>query len=300
MKILKICGIVVGVHVLALLMIISPGCSASKGQSTPAVAPEKSEAPAPVAAPADLTMPVAAPAPVPAPDASAPSSGILYSPTRPGTPAASALETPPVTGVTPATTYTVVSGDNLSTIAKKNHLKSSELAKANNLRSGSPLHIGQKLLIPAKAESVRTSPAAAKADAAPAPAAASPAAMPAAGPAKAPGESVKHTVKSGETLGAIARKYGVRVGDIATANAITDPQKIHAGQELIIPGGSVRAGKSSAAKAAKPAAAPAPAPAAPAESAPAPAAAAPVPAPAGNDIPVIKIDDAAPAAAPKP
>ncbi len=300
MKILKICGIVVGVHVLALLMIISPGCSASRAQSTPAAAPAKPDAPAPVAAPADLTMPApaAAPAPVPAGDAAAPSSGILYSPTRPGTPAATALETPPVTGVTPATAYTVVSGDNLSTIAKKNHLKASELAKANNLRSGSPLHIGQKLLIPAKAESARTSPASAAASAPAAPAAASSAAAPAAGAAKPPGESVKHTVKSGETLGAIARKYGVRVGDIATANAITDPQKIHAGQELIIPGGSARAGKSTAPKAAKAASAPAAAPAAPAETAPA---SAPAPAPAASDVPVIKIDDApAPAAAPKP
>jgi LysM repeat protein len=303
MKILKICGIVVGVHVMALLMIVSPGCSASKGQSTPAAAAAKSDAPAPVPAPADLTLPApaAAPAPVAAADAPAPASGILYSPTRPGTTAATALETPAVTGVTPATAYTVVSGDNLSTIAKKNHLKPSELAKANSLRSGSPLHIGQKLLIPAKAESARTGPAAAKPESAPAPAASS-AALPTAGAAKASGESVKHTVKSGETLGAIARKYGVRMGDIATANAITDPQKIRPGQELIIPGGSAHVGKSSAVKAAKPAAAPAKAPAAPAESAPAPAAAAPTPAaaPSANDIPVIKIDDAAPAPAPKP
>jgi len=292
MKILKICGIVVGVHVLALLMIVSPGCSASKAQSTPA----KADAPAPVAAPADLTMPApaAAPAPVPAGDAAAASSGILYSPTRPGTPAATALETPPVTGVTPASTYTVVARDNLSTIAKKNHLKVSELAKANSLRSGSPLHIGQKLIIPAKADSGPAAPAAPAASST-----AAPAAAPAAGSAKAPGESVKYTVKSGETLGAIARKYGVRVGDIAAANTITDPQKIHAGQELIIPGGTLRAGKSSAPKAAKTASAPAAAPAAPAETAPAPAAA---PVPAASDVPVIKIDDApsAPAAAPKP
>jgi LysM repeat protein len=299
MKILKICGIVVGVHLMALLMIMSPGCSASRGQSTPAAAAAKTDAPAPVPAPADLTMPAAAPAPVAAGEAPASASGILYSPTRPGTSAATALETTPVTGVTPATTYTVVSGDNLSTIAKKNHLKSAELAKANSLRAGSPLHIGQKLLIPAKAEAARPGPAAGKPESAPAPAASS-AALPAGGAAKPAGESVKHTVKSGETLGAIARKYGVRVGDIATANAITDPQKIHAGQELIIPGGSAHAGKSAAPKAAKPAAAPAMAPAAPAESAPAAAVPAPAAAPAPTDIPVIKIDDAAPAPAPKP
>jgi LysM repeat protein len=292
MKILKVVGIVAGVHALALLVIFAnPGCSSSKGQSAapaePAPAPAPAAAPAPVAAP-ELALPAPAAAPVAA-DAAAPSSGILYSPTRPGTPAATALETQPVTGVTPATTYTVVSRDNLSTIAKKNHLKVSELAAANNLRVGSPLHLGQKLIIPSKPGAV----AAAAPEGAPAPAAA-----PAAGPAKPAGESVRYTVKPGETLGAIARKYGVKVGDIARANTISDPAKIHPGQELIIPGGSVRAGKSGAAKAPK-----APSAAAPAESAPAAApAAAPPPeaAPAPTEIPVIKLDDSTPAPAPKP
>jgi LysM repeat protein len=42
-------------------------------------------------------------------------------------------------------------------------------------------------------------------------------------------------VKQNETLSQIARKYGVSRADIATANNITDPRTIHAGQELIIP-----------------------------------------------------------------
>jgi LysM repeat protein len=42
--------------------------------------------------------------------------------------------------------------------------------------------------------------------------------------------------RPGETLGAIARKYGVKQGDIAVANNITDPRKIQPGQELVIPG----------------------------------------------------------------
>src|SRR5580698_9593899 len=207
----------------------------------------------------DITPPAAAaPAPVAAGDAPS-SAGIFYSPTRPGTPAAAALEVEPVSGVTPATTYTVVSRDNLSTIAKKNHLKVSELAEANHLRAGSPLHVGQKLLIPSKASA---GPAAAAGAPPEAPAAPAEAMAAAAAPAKPAGESIKYTVKPGETLGAIAHKYGVRVGDIAKANTISDPAKIHPGQELIIPaGGTPRASKSAAAKAAKSAAA-APAPAA--------------------------------------
>jgi LysM repeat protein len=294
MKILRVVGIVAGVHAFAFFVIFaSPGCSSSKGQPAPgtASAPSPDTAPAPVAAaPSAIAMP--APAPV---AADATSSGILYSPTRPGTPAAEALETQPVTGVTPASTYTVVSRDNLSTIAKKNHLKVSELAAANNLRTTSPLHVGQKLIIPTKAGA----PAPEAAASAPTDLAAPPAAAAAeAAAAKPAGESIKYTVRPGETLGAIARKFHVKVGDVARANTISDPAKIHPGQELVIPGGTIRAGKSSAAKAAKTAASAAPAASA---SAPAPApepAAAPAPAPAANDIPVIKIDDSPPAAKP--
>lgn len=296
MKILKVVGIVAGIHALALLVIFAnPGCSSSKGQSTPPDAPAKSDASAPVAVPANNP----APAPVAAADASVPSA-ILYSPTRPGTPAATALEVQPVAGVTPATTYTVVGGDNLSTIAKKHHLKASELAAANSLRAGATLHVGQKLVIPSKADSGASASSAAAAGPA-ASAAPPPAAPAAAGPAKPAGESIKHIVKSGETLGAIARKYGVRVGDIATANAISDPQKIHPGQELIIPGGSIRAPKSAAPKAAKPGPASAATAAPPETPPPAPApAAAGAATPAAGDVPVIKIDDAPPAPAPKP
>ena len=233
MKILKVVGAVAGVHALAFLVIFaSPGCSSSKGQSTPPPAPAKSDAPAPGAAPAAISMPAAAPAPAPGP-ASDTASSIRYSPTRPGTPAAAALETEPVTGVTPATTYTVVSRDSLSVIAKRNHLKVSELLEANKLHAGATLPVGQKLIIPSKPGSASAAPA----ETAPAMGGASAAAIaPAAGPAKAPGESIKYTVKPGETLGAIARKYGVKVGDIAKANTISDPAKIHPGQELIIPG----------------------------------------------------------------
>ncbi len=276
MKILKIFGIVAGVHVLALLVIFAnPGCSASKAESTAAPASAASDAPAAVPAPitADSPAPPAAAGAAPL---------ILFSPTRPGTAAAAALETQPVAGVTPATTYTVASRDSLSSIAKKNHLKVAELAAANNLRPGSPLRVGQKLLIPAKGM------AAAPADAA--------SAAPAAAPVKPTTESVKHVVRPGETLGAIARKYGVRVGDVATANNISDPQKIHPGQELIIPGGASRAARSPAARAPKPDAAPS---RASASAPPAPTAEPAPPAAPADDVPVIKVDDSGSAAPPK-
>src|ERR1019366_5838303 len=210
MKIIKILGIAAGIHALALILIFSnPGCSYTK-----AAGPD----PSPI---------------TPAPLADASASGatpetptIRYSPTRPGTAVASALEAEPVSGVTPATTYTVARGDSLWSIAKANQISRTDLAVANNLSAAAILHVGQKLIIP-----TRSMPAAA----------AAPAASPAA-PERAAGEAQRHVVKTGETLGAIAHKYGVRQGDIAVANNITDPRKIQPGMELVIPSKSTPAG----------------------------------------------------------
>jgi LysM repeat protein len=54
---------------------------------------------------------------------------------------------------------------------------------------------------------------------------------------------VKHTVQVGESLGIIAKKYQVTVGELAAANSITDPSKVRAGQQLIIPGFKAVSGK---------------------------------------------------------
>jgi LysM repeat protein len=45
-----------------------------------------------------------------------------------------------------------------------------------------------------------------------------------------------HTVKRGDTLSAIAARYGVGVGALATANGLPDPDRIAAGSVLTIPG----------------------------------------------------------------
>jgi LysM repeat protein len=218
MKIIKILGIAAGLHALALILIFSnPGCSYTK-----AAGPD--------------TSPITA-APVADAPAASDTPTIRYSPTRPGTTVASALEAQPVTGVTPATTYTVARGDNLWTIAKANQITRTDLASANNLNASSILHVGQKLIIPSKERPPEAAPPAS------APAGASPGAAPAAAPAEKPGgETERHVVKAGETLGGIARKYGVRQGDIAVANNITDPRKIQPGQELVIPSKSSLSG----------------------------------------------------------
>jgi len=255
MKILKIFGVVVGIHVVALIMIFAnPGCSsntkAPPAPSDTVIAPAEPASPKIVVPTTAETSPVSiapmaageTPPSIAAPAESAAPAGasilLRYTPTRPGTAAAGALEAEPVADVTPATTYTVARGDSLWTIAKKNHLNVSELAAANNLKSGAQVRIGQKLLIPSKPVPGLTAP--------PAPAAKAPAAASAPTAAKTAGETVRHVVKPNETLGAIARKYGVKVGDIATANNISDPARIRPGVELVIPGWQAPAGKTAA------------------------------------------------------
>ncbi len=244
MKIIRVFGIVVGIHLFALMLIFAnPGCSST---SKPApVAADTAATPAP-SAPV-ITVPLSGagepssltPAPISF-DPSAPAvASVRYTPTRPGTPAATALEAAPVSDVTPATTYTIAGGDSLWTIAKRNHLTVSELATANNLKAGTALRPGQKLIIPGKA----VSSGSANTPAATAAASAAMKTPPAATGAKPAGDSIQHTVKMGESLSVIAKKYGVKQGDVAVANNITDPKTIRAGQILTIPGWQTPAAK---------------------------------------------------------
>ncbi len=50
--------------------------------------------------------------------------------------------------------------------------------------------------------------------------------------------STVHVVQWGETLSIIAARYGVTVNAIVSANGISNPNYIYAGQSLVIPGGS--------------------------------------------------------------
>ena len=277
MKILKILGIAAGVHALALILIFAnPGCSYSKAagpESSPISSAPSADAPTPPSSSASVSLPETV--------------GIRYSPTRPGTTVASALATQPVSDVTPASAYTVSKGDTLFSIAKKNGIAKADLASANHLRASASLHVGQKLIIPAKAGSAAATE--------PAPAENFPLAAKAVDTAAAPqapaAESTKHTVKPGETLGAIARKYGVKQGEIAVANNLTDPRKSQPGQELLIPARSA-----SSSKGPKPAAASAKAAAAPAADQDLDAGLKP---PSATEVPVVKIEDSSSGPAPK-
>ncbi len=292
MKILKIFGIVAGIHVLALLLIFAnPGCSTAH---KPAPVPSDTVA-KDAAAPAAVTVPAAVePAPVVpagapsvpaaatpplfdpnAPAVAAPadaSASVRFTPTRPGTPVAGALQSEKVADVTPASTYVVRPGDSLWSIAKKHKLTVADLTAANGIAANANLQPGKKLVIPAKSGVVAASAAAP----APAPAKST---RPAKAASPKPGvEGVRHVVKPGESLSVIARNYGVRQSEIALANGISDPTRLQAGTEIVIPGVSTpKSPKASDTKAAEPATPPAP----------------PV-------IPVIRIEESPVTPAPKP
>lgn len=249
MKLLKVFGIVAGIHVIALILIFAnPGCSTnshpapSAADTNPAPMGTPPPAPSSTYTGSNVSVPLgpdstAINAPVagtsspvqmaPLDDTS--SGGLMepgrFTPTRPGSPAATAMESSPVADVTPAQTYTVTRGDSLWSIAHRNHLTVAQLVAANNLKSTSVVQVGQKLIIPSH-----------EGGAAPAAKSAAEHAVKSAA-AKAPAGSLTHVVQPGETLGNIARKFHVSVGVIATANSIADPSKIRPGQKLVIPGG---------------------------------------------------------------
>lgn len=196
----------------------------------------------------------------------------LIIPQKAVAPAAAGATTP----AADAPSYTVKSGDTLGAIARRNGTTVEALRSANRL-SGDVVRAGQVLLLPVGA----TVPAADAATTA-APAASS----------SRPANSVTHTVAPGETLSEIARRYGVRYAEIATANNITDPTRVRAGQELVIPGWQAPGGTAAAASS------PSPAPATPAASTNAPILFIPgaaddlPPAPASSgDVPVIRVDE---------
>lgn len=116
-------------------------------------------------------------------------------------------------------THVVQAGENLFRIALNYGLSVDYLAAANGIANPRQIYVGQVLIIPDG-----TTP--------PEPAV-PPAEEPA--PQPAPAASTMHTVQAGETLASIGRRYGVSWTTIASANGLTDPNHIYAGQQLVIP-----------------------------------------------------------------
>ena len=120
-----------------------------------------------------------------------------------------------------ACTYTVERGNTLFRIAINNNVTLAALLAANDLTENSVIQPGQVLILPDCTDQGLN----------PTSTVASPVVVGTPGPAN----TTRHIVASGETLGSIARQYGVTIADIVAANQLSNPNQISVNQELIIP-----------------------------------------------------------------
>jgi N-acetylmuramoyl-L-alanine amidase len=209
--------------------------------------------------------------------------------------------------------HTVVSGETLGGIARRNGVSVAELADANGIEDPDLIVTGTKLVIPDPAAPVPAPP--------PPPPAPAPPAPPRTHPVR-PGDTLlgiaarysvdpaavaslngitgrrdvrvgrelllpegatagrSHLVAPGETLSGLASRYGVSSAAIARANGLGDPRSLRAGSTIAIPPAGGGAPLPAPAPAPPPAPAPAPLPPAPAGPPPPAPAPAPVPPPA--------------------
>jgi LysM repeat protein len=135
--------------------------------------------------------------------------------------------------------HIVKKGENLIKIAKQYGIPPGELARHNKLQLNRAIFPGQKLTIPPGAR--RAPASSARASAAPLAAGTTGGKGPSNGRASSatapvsPVRTKTHVVKDGETLGKIAKRYGVQVSDIVAHNKIGKDKRIYIGQRLVIP-----------------------------------------------------------------
>ncbi|HMV32000.1 MAG TPA: LysM peptidoglycan-binding domain-containing protein, partial [Gemmatimonadales bacterium] len=113
--------------------------------------------------------------------------------------------------------YRVRSGETLSELAERYHTTVTRLRSLNAMGSRELLRAGQVIRVPAPA----------------APAATSRATSPRPATASTGGQT--HVVRRGETLSTIARRYGVTLSALRTANGMSEQDVLKAGARLRIP-----------------------------------------------------------------
>lgn len=247
MKLAHIFTLVLGLHAAVIAaLFVTPGCASDPGDAASAAATEPAGEPA--------REQESAPYPVAEAIERSPDSGVKrYPPTRPAwnlneTTEAEVIvvaeETPMVVEtveevavlepLTPPTaafnavpsmsskTYIVKKGDNLSTIARQHGVTLGEVMAANGFtrETANRLKIGQAIQVPVSADDDAPAPAAAEA--------------PRYASASVGEEGAAYTVRSGDTLSAIAKRHQSTVRAIASANNLSG-DRIVVGQQLLIP-----------------------------------------------------------------
>lgn len=129
---------------------------------------------------------------------------------------------PPPTG---NTTYTVRPGDTLYLISVRFSVTMSALISANGLANANLIYVGQVLTIPGAGGGTPVATTLPQ-----------PTPRPGATPSPVPpGGNATYTVRGGDTLWAIAQRFGITVNALMTANGLNSTL-IYVGQVLIIPG----------------------------------------------------------------
>ena len=114
--------------------------------------------------------------------------------------------------------YEVQRGDTLADIAARFGVSVNLLAQVNGIADANLVYVGQQLIIPGVSSGAGESGTSETSSAS----------------TETGGEV--HVVQSGETLARIAARYGVSLSTLASANGITNYNKIITGQRLVIPG----------------------------------------------------------------
>ncbi len=141
--------------------------------------------------------------------------------------------------------HVVQQGDTLNAIARRYGVTAAALAEANGITLTSVLSLGQTLVLPGAAPVATPAPPTAiptpTPEATQAPGGA-PEVQRTVRPTETPTPTpmpLRHAVAQGDTLGALALRYGVAAARIAEANGITLTTILRLGQELLIPDSTV-------------------------------------------------------------
>ncbi|WP_283584440.1 LysM peptidoglycan-binding domain-containing protein [Limosilactobacillus urinaemulieris] len=114
------------------------------------------------------------------------------------------------TNVTPAGSYSVKAGDSLSAIAARYGMSYETLARLNNISDPNRIYVGQTLNLGTSGYTSHRYAASSSSN------------------------GGSYTIQAGDTLSAIAARYGMSYETLARLNNISDPNRIVAGQRIVL------------------------------------------------------------------